>query len=180
MIPMNVILRSEGDPLSLSNALRAEVRRVDPMAPLFGVDSMTRMLDANTAGARWNTFLVGGFAVLALLLGAVGTYGVLAYAVTLRRREIGVRMALGAAASDVIWLVVREGMTVALLGIASGIALALVLGRLATTLLFKVSPHDPAAFTAVAIALAMVALAATLVPARRAAQVDPVSTLRAE
>src|SRR5262249_41250285 len=129
---------------------------------------------------RWNASLIGGFAALALILGAVGTYGVLAYAVALRRREIGVRIALGAAAGDVVRMVVREGMTLAGMGIAAGIALALALGRFAQTLLFEVKPTDPVTLASVAVVLAAVAFAASMLPARRAARVDPVEALRAE
>ena len=179
-LPMNVVLRTEGTPQAAASLLREQVRRVDPAAPVFAVLSMQELIDRSSAQTRWNTLLVGGFAALALLLGAVGTYGVLSYAVTMRRREIGVRMALGAGASDVIRMVVREGMMLAGAGILSGIVLALALGRAAVTLLYGVAPHDPRTFAAVVSILGLVALAASVIPALRAARVDPISTLRME
>jgi predicted permease len=180
MLPMNVVIRTEGEPEAAARILREQVKRVDPMAPIFAVFSMQELIERNLAQTRWSTLLVGGFAVLALLLGAIGTYGVLSYAVTMRRREIGVRMALGAAATDVIRMVVGEGMALAGAGILSGIALALVLGRAAVTLLYGVEPGDPRTFLTVATILGLVALAASVIPALRAARVDPISTLRAE
>ena len=179
-LPMTVLVRTEGDPLAMAPTLRERVKRVDRTVPVFDIRSMDQLVRANSARARWNTLLIGGFAALALVLAAVGIYGVLAYAVTLRTREIGVRMALGASARDVIRMVVREGLVLAAAGIGVGVALALALGRLAATLLYGVSPHDLATFAGVAAALAAVALAASVIPARRAAQVDPLAALRAE
>jgi putative ABC transport system permease protein len=180
LLPMNVVIRTAGAPESAAAILREQVKRVDPAAPIFALSTMEELIGRNLAQTRWSTLLVGGFAVLALLLGAIGTYGVLSYAVTMRRREIGVRMALGAAAADVIRMVVREGMALAAAGIFSGIVLALALGRAAVTLLYGVAPHDPRTFLVVAAILGLVALAASAIPALRAARVDPISTLRAE
>ena len=168
---MNIVIRTAGAPESAAAILREQVKRVDPAAPIFAVSTMGELIGRNLAQTRWSTLLVGGFAVLALLLGAIGTYGVLSYAVTLRRREIGVRMALGAAAADVIRMVVREGMALAAAGIFSGIVLALALGRAAVTLLYGVEPHDPRTFVVVAAILGLVALAASAIPALRAARV---------
>jgi putative ABC transport system permease protein len=141
---------------------------------------MDQLFQDGSSDARWNSLLIGGFAALALVLAAVGIYGVLAYAVVLRSREIGVRMTLGATAGSVVRMVVREGKLLAILGVAAGVALALALGKLAEGLLHDIKPHDSATLAAVATALLMVALAASAIPARRAARVDPIATLRAE
>jgi predicted permease len=177
-VPATVILRTDGDPLAMTKALREQVKRLDPVLPVFDVHSMDQLLSAYTAQARWNTWLVGSFAGLALVLGAVGIYGVLAYTVVQRRRELGVRLALGATPSDLIRLVIREGLALAATGIGFGTLLTLALGRLAASLLYRVDARDPLTLASVAAVLAMIALAASILPARRAARSDTISALR--
>jgi putative ABC transport system permease protein len=169
-----------GDPLALTGALRERMKRLDSAVPIYDVRTMDQLVSANSARTRWNTGLIGSFAVLALILGGLGIYGVLAYAVTLRTREIGVRMALGAASFDIVRLVVLEGMAVALAGVAAGVVLALSLGRLAANLLYGVTPHDSVSLGMVAVIMTLVALSASLIPAARAARVDPLHALRME
>jgi ABC-type antimicrobial peptide transport system permease subunit len=124
--------------------------------------------------------LLSGFALVALLMAALGIYGVVAFVVSRRTREVGIRMALGARAADVLRLVLRQGMTPVLIGLAAGLALSLGLGRLSAGLLFEVPPHDPATLAAAAAVLTAAALLACAVPARRAARIDPAQALRDE
>ena len=178
--PMTVVLRTAADPLALVSALHDEVRRLSPIVPLFGISTMELMISANSAQPRWHALLVGAFAALALLLGALGIYGVLAYSVTLRTREIGLRIALGATCSGIEHLIVGEGLWVAGIGIGSGVVLAVALGRLAANLLYGVTAAVPATLAAVVFVLALVAIAAAAIPAGRAARVDPLTALREE
>jgi putative ABC transport system permease protein len=137
-------------------------------------------LAESIAPRRFNFLLLGTFAVSAVLLVLIGIYGVISYAVTQRTHEIGVRIALGAGRAEIVWMVVRQGMVVALAGIATGTAAALGLTRLMANLLFDVKPNDPPTFAAVAIVLTTTALAASCAPAFKAAQVDPILALRHE
>ena len=179
-LPMTVLVRMAGDPLALTGALRERMKRLDSAVPIYDVRTMDQLVSANSARTRWNTGLIGSFALLALILGGLGIYGVLAYAVTLRTREIGVRMALGAESFDIVRLVVLEGMALALAGVAAGVVLALSLGRLAANLLYGVTPHDSVSLGMVAVIMTLVALSASLIPAARAARVDPLHALRME
>jgi putative ABC transport system permease protein len=138
------------------------------------------MIDERISPKRLMTHLMGVFALIALLLASVGIYGVMSYAVTQRTHEIGIRMALGAQAADVLKLVVQNGMTIALVGVAIGLAGAFVMTRLLASLLFKVTPTDLTTFAAVSISLIVVALIACYIPARRATKVDPLVALRHE
>jgi ABC-type antimicrobial peptide transport system permease subunit len=142
--------------------------------------TLDEWVSTNVAQPKFNALLLAGFAVVALLLAAIGIYGVLSYSVNQRTREIGVRMALGAERSDVLRLIVREGMKVALIGVAIGLVAALALGRFLSSLVFGVTVRDPATFAVVAVVLSAVAFAACVIPARRAARVDPIVALRDE
>jgi putative ABC transport system permease protein len=144
------------------------------------VRTLDEVLAASAAQRRFNMTLLASFAALAVVLALIGVYGVIGYSVAQRTREIGIRVALGATRSDVVALVVRAGMGWSLVGVAGGFAGALGLSRLISGLLFGVTPNDPATFVAIALAMLGVALAATYIPARRAASVDPIAALRAE
>ena len=175
-----VLVRTSGDPAAAAGALRRVVRELDPLLPLFGVEPLTETIGHSIAQRRFTMLVLGVFAAVALLLAAVGVHGVLSHAVARRTREIGIRMALGADPRGVRALVVSEGAALAGVGIAVGLAAALALSRLLTTLLFGVSDRDPAIYAGSALALGAVALVATVLPARRAARVDPMEALRSE
>jgi predicted permease len=177
---MTLALRAHADPAQLAAPLRAELRRVDPSLPLSRVETTRAIAARALSGSRFQTLLTGLFAALALLLAAVGVYGVVSYTVAQRRHEIGVRVALGAQTRDVLRLVVGQGMRPVLAGVIVGLAASLAMTRLLEGLLFGVSATDPATFAATAAALAAVALAACLVPALRATRVDPTAALKHE
>ncbi|HKR11321.1 MAG TPA: ABC transporter permease [Pyrinomonadaceae bacterium] len=177
---MTVLVRTKGEPLSMAVAVREEVRAVDKDVPVTQVQTMEKVLGASVAQPRFSMLLVGLFATLALVLSAVGIYGVMAYSVSRRAHEIGVRMALGAGAGQVLKLVLKDGMTLALAGIGIGLLGAFALTRLMASLLFEVSAKDPATFAGVAVFLGVVAFIACYIPARRATKVDPLIALRNE
>jgi ABC-type antimicrobial peptide transport system permease subunit len=160
--------------------VRRELRNVDPSQPIHNVRSLEQIRSESIAPERFILALVGSFAAIALVLATVGIYGLLSYSVALRTPEIGVRMALGAQASDVRKLVMRQGLSLALAGVAIGLAGAFALTRVMRTLLFQVSPTDPLTFALIAVLLALVALMACWIPARRATKVDPMVALRSE
>jgi putative ABC transport system permease protein len=176
----NVVVRTAGDPLALSGAVREEVRRLDPALPIAGLQTLEQAVSGSITGSRFLALLVGIFALLALTLAAVGTYGVLSYSVEERRHEVGVRMALGARAGGVLRLILGQGLALVCLGLVLGLAGSWALHRLLASVLFAVAPSDPATLAVVTALLLAVALAACLVPARRATRVDPVISLRAE
>ncbi|HEX3644679.1 MAG TPA: ABC transporter permease [Vicinamibacterales bacterium] len=177
---LNIVVQGQGDAAALLGALRTSVRRIDPNLPLASARTVDRIIGEATDRPRALMLLMGIFAALALVLSALGIYSVMSYSVNQRRQELSVRMALGAQANDVLWLVVRQGLRLALMGGAVGTVIALVAGRFMSSLLYGVSSVDAAAFI-VAIALALVtALAACLLPARRAAALDPLAGLRAD
>ena len=175
-----VVARTTGDPLALAATLRREVAALDPTLPVANVMSMDQRAAASVAQYKLNSVIVTVFAAVALVLASIGIYAVISYAVAQRTREIGIRMALGAAQGHVLRLIVRDGMAPTLIGIALGAAGALGATRLMRSLLYGVSATDPAVFAVVATMLLVVALAACLVPARRAARVDPNMALRNE
>jgi len=175
-----VILRSTGDPLALADAVRAAVTGVRSNVPVYDLLTMEQRIANSTSRDKFNMLLLLAFAVLALVLAAVGLYGVLAYSVTQRTREIGIRMALGARTGDVLRLIVKQGLRLVLAGSLLGLAGALALTRLLRSLLFGVSSTDPLTFVTVPVLLAAVAVLACWLPARRAAKVDPVEALRFE
>jgi putative ABC transport system permease protein len=165
---------------ALVTQLKAMVWKVDPAIPVTKVRTMSEVMSISLAAQRFNTLLLGVFAAVALLLASVGLYGVLSFSVAQRTREIGIRMALGAQTRDVLRLVLRQGLTLSLLGIAAGVGVSLAGTRVLAGLLYGVAPTDPATFASVALVLVAVALVACLVPARRAMRVDPIVALRHE
>jgi putative ABC transport system permease protein len=177
---LSFVIRTTGKPASLISAVRATVAEVEPNQALHNVMTMEQRLANTTTSRRLNTALLGSFAAVALLLAAVGIYGVMSYAVTQRRCEIGVRMALGAQKSDVLGLIIHGGLRLTLLGVAIGLAGAFALTRYLSSLLYSVKTTDPLTFLSVAVALTGVALLASWLPARRAAKVDPMKALRCE
>jgi len=177
---MTLVIRTSDDPMSLAGTLRAEVRSMDPAQPLAEIKPFDEYLDNAVARRRFTMTLLGGFAVLALVLTAIGLYGTAAYAVVQRTREFGIRLALGAQGRDVLWGVLRRSLAVTAAGVIVGLVGAVVATRVLATLLFDVSATDPAIFAAIAMVLALVALLASYLPARRATRVDPVVALRSE
>ena len=177
---MTLVLATEGDPSSVAAPLRAAIREIDPDLALAGIATMDELRASSVTGPRFLMGLVGAFALAALVLAAIGIYGVVSYGVAQRTSEIGVRMALGAGRGDVLRLVVGGGLRLALAGVALGVAGALAATRAMATLLFGVTATDPATFVATTVALAGVATAASLVPALRATRIDPIEALRAE
>ncbi len=175
---MNVVLRATLPASALASSIRRAVSGLDPALPIVSLRSMDDVFSDSVSRPRFLAQLLGVFASVALMLAAIGTYGVLAYTVAERRREIGIRMALGAMAQGVVGMVLREGMSLAVVGVAVGVAGALALTRVASTLLFGVKAADPLTFIAVAGFMLVVALLACAVPARRATRVDPLVALR--
>jgi putative ABC transport system permease protein len=176
----NFVIRTSSDPASIAHAAADEIHKSDPNLPVVHVTTLDGLLDETVAPRRFSTILLGAFALLALILAAVGIYGVMSYVVSLRINEIGIRMALGAQPRDIWRLIVGSGARLALAGIAIGLAGALALTRLLSSLLFEVRATDPITFAAVALLLAAVALLACYVPARRAMRADPMFALRYE
>ncbi|MCW5559379.1 MAG: FtsX-like permease family protein, partial [Verrucomicrobiae bacterium] len=177
---MSFVMRTPGEPAGLISAVRAAVAAVEPNQPIHNLMTMEQRLANTTTSRRLNTVLLGSFATVALLLAVVGIYGVMSYAVTQRRREIGVRMALGAQKSDVLGLVIGGGLRLTLLGVAIGLAGAFALTRYLSNQLYAVKATDPLTFLGIAAALTGVALLACWLPARRAARTDPMVALRVE
>jgi putative ABC transport system permease protein len=177
---MVLAVRTDGDPTRLAGELRDAVWSVDRDLAMANVTTMQQVLVASTAGPRFSMALLGAFAGLAVLLAAVGIYGVLSYSVSSRTHEIGVRMALGAQRGDVLRLVIKQGLALILVGVAAGLAAAYALAHVMANLLYEVSATDPAVFALVPLLLAVVALVACYVPARRATKVDPMVALRYE
>jgi putative ABC transport system permease protein len=178
--PMFLVVRGASEPSSLISAVRGVVKDLDRDQPVYGVATMERLLSISTTPRRFNMTLLAVFAALALTLAGVGVYGVMAYAVTERTREIGIRMALGAQTSDALKLVIRQGMRMTLIGVALGSMGAFALTGLMKSLLFDVRPTDPMTFIVIALLLTVVALLACWIPARRAAKVNPIVALRCE
>ncbi len=175
-----VVLRTRGDPTGVMVPVRRAVEEIDPREVIYNVQTLDEVISNSYAARRLSMILLGVFAALALVLACVGIYGVISYLVGQRTHEIGVRMALGAEGGDVMRLVLGHGASMALVGVALGIAAALGLTRLMASQLFGVSPHDPLTFAAVAVLLFVVAVAACYIPARRAMRVDPIVALRHE
>jgi len=177
---MTLLVRTTGEPLGIAGGVREQVRAIDKDVPVTHIQTMGQVFSASVAQQRFSMLVVGLFAGLALVLATVGIYGVMAYSVTQRSHEIGVRMALGARTSQVLKLILKDGMALALLGVAIGLAGAFALTRLMTTLLFEVTPTDAMTLIVVPLILLGVALVACYIPARRATKVDPLVALRYE
>jgi predicted permease len=177
---MTLAVRSAGDPATLARAVRGEVHALDPDLPVGGFRSMPDVVSASLARPRFTTVLLSIFAAVALLLAAVGIYGILSHAAARRAHEIGVRMALGAGSADVLRLFLRQTLALAGSGVALGLVGALALTRVLSGQLYGVSPSDPPTYAALAVFTLAVALLATWIPTRRAARVDPLSALRDE
>jgi putative ABC transport system permease protein len=172
--------RTSGDPEALTAPVRGVIRELDGDLPVYKVTTMRQLVADSMAQRRFSMLMLGIFAAVALLLASVGLYGVLAYSVTQRTREIGVRMALGAQTRDVLRMVVGQGMALALAGVGVGLGVAFAVTRLMTSFLYGVTATDPAVFAAVAVLLTAVAFLACYIPARRATRVDPMEALRYE
>ncbi|MGA9767461.1 MAG: ABC transporter permease [Blastocatellia bacterium] len=177
---MTLVVRTKSDPEALAGAFRSEALAVDKSLPVYSIKPMSGYMRDSLSQRRLNMMLLGIFAAVALVLAAVGIYGVLSYTVSQRTHEIGIRMAVGARPSDILKLVVRQAMSMALAGVAVGLVASFALTRLMSSLLFGVSATDPATFALISIILTGVALAACFVPARRATKVDPMIALRYE
>jgi putative ABC transport system permease protein len=177
---LSVTLGSPGDPEALASAVRPVVRALDPDLPVYGLQPLTGLVATSTAQSRFYMLLLGGFAAIALVLAAVGIYGVIAYAVRQRTQEIGIRMALGASRDRVLRMVVGQGMVLVLIGGAVGLLGAFAATRGLRSLLFEVSASDPATYAGVALVLVAVAALAAYLPARRAARTEPNLALRGE
>ncbi|HYP29038.1 MAG TPA: ABC transporter permease [Blastocatellia bacterium] len=178
--PQDLVLRTSGDPLSMVSAVRSEVWAIDKDQPISTVRTMEDIMAASVAKQRFNMLLLGIFAVVALVLAAVGIYGVMSYLVTQRTREIGLRMALGAQRSDVLKLVVGQGFKLVAIGVALGLFASFALTRYMSSLLFGVSTTDPVTFVVISVTLIAIALLASYIPARRATQIDPMRALHYE
>jgi putative ABC transport system permease protein len=177
---MTLLVRSPADRAAVVAAVRRAVRDVDRELAIGDVRTLEEMRDRSAAPARFRTLVLSTFAAMALLLASLGVFGVLASSVSQRRRELGVRIALGAKPADVYRLVIGEGARLAVAGLAAGAALALIVTRTLSALLYEVSASDPVTFAGAAVLLFAVAAAAGYLPARRATRVDPVEALRAE
>jgi len=177
---MTFAVRTERNPLSYAEPARQIIRGLDPLQPIADVQTMAEILGENSARQRFSAVLLAGFSISSLVLSAVGIYGVLAYSVAQRTREIGVRMALGAEPGRIIGLVVGTGARLVVGGAIVGIAGALALTGLLKSLLYGIGPRDPWTFFMAPVVLLTVALVAAYVPARRAARLDPVDALRTE
>jgi predicted permease len=177
---IHVLVRTEVEPLSLAAAVRGQIAALNKDQAVFNVRTMEQILAQSVASRRFSMLLLTVFAVAALALASLGIYGLMSYAVAQRTREIGVRMALGAQAADLLKLVIGQGMKLAVIGVAIGVVASLALTRTLKTLLFGVSATDPLTFAVIAVLLVLVALLACFIPARKATKVDPMIALRNE
>src|SRR5262249_13242022 len=175
-----VVERADGDPSQLAASARDAVREIDPLLPTYAMTPLSQVVSDSVAPRRFSMVLLGTFAAIALFLAAVGLYGVVAYSVQQRTREIGLRMAIGAAPRDVMRMIVGGALKLAIVGVVLGLAGAAALARLAATLLFEVTPSDPASYAATSAVLFAVAMIACYTPARRAMRVDPMTALQTE
>jgi len=179
-IPRDLAIRTNGDPMQLVGAVRQAIREVDPDQPVSNVATMAEVLGDEAAQRRMGMIMLVAFASLALVLASIGIYGVLAYFVTQHTNEIGVRLALGATPRNILFLVLKKGMGLTLIGVAIGVAASFAFTRWMSSMLFGVKASDPLTFVAVPLLLGLVALLACAIPARRATKVDPMVALRYE
>ena len=177
---LTLVVRTQSDPLSLAGEVRQQILKIDPDQAASNIASMDQVISGSVASRRFSAVLLASLAALGLLLASIGVYGVLSYGVSQKTREISIRMALGALQKDVLFLIVGQGMKLLLIGVGFGIAAALLLTRLMTGLLFGVSASDPVTYGGMILFLAIIAMLACYVPARRAARVDPMEALRYE
>jgi putative ABC transport system permease protein len=177
---IRLVVRTESEPLAVMSGIREAVRQVDPRLPLGDVRTMEQVKERSMLWAKQPTWVVGAFAGVAALLAALGLYGVLAHAVTEQRREIGIRMALGARQGDVVSHVLRSAFSMLMVGLAVGLAGAFALTRVLKSLLFQVSALDPVALAVACVLMTLVGILAAWIPASRAARVDPMTVLRDE
>ena len=177
---LSVTLRTTANPIALMALVRREVTSVDPTVPISRIETMERLLSASVARERFSMLLIGLFAAVAFLLATVGIYGVVSYSIAQRNAELGIRMAIGADGGDVVKLVMGQGIRLAAWGVGMGVVGAVVLSRVMANQLYGVSTRDPIIFIGVALALGLVALVATYLPARRASHINPLLALRGE
>ncbi len=176
----DLVVRSAAAPTQIAGAVRGLFRELDPNLPLFTIRTLDETIALNLARQRFAVALLGAFAAIGLLLAAVGVYGVMAYSVSRRTREMGIRMALGAQSGDVLRMVLREGLKLTAIGVAIGLLAALAITQSMKNLLYGVSVADPLTFAGVPFLLVVVAMIACWLPARRAAKTDPMTSLRQE
>jgi putative ABC transport system permease protein len=175
---MNLLVRTTVPPLGMVSAVRAQIAAIDPDQPITGIQTVEALLEGSRAQPRFVMLLIGGFSAIALLLASLGIYGVLAYSVAERRVEIGIRLALGAERRKIIRLVLRQGLTLAIAGIAFGLAAALLATQLTASLLYNTNTHDLVTFLVVPILFLTIAVLASYLPARTATRVNPIEALR--
>jgi putative ABC transport system permease protein len=176
----NLVARTETEPTTMASSIQAVIHTIDPDLPVYQIRSMNQVLERSIMTRRATMILLGGFATLAVVLAAVGIYGVISYGVIQRTREIGLRMALGAEPGQVMRLILRQGMSLILAGVSVGLIGAFALTRVISSMLFEVSATDPITFVGVPFVLTAIALLACYLPARRAMRVDPMAALRCE
>jgi ABC-type lipoprotein release transport system permease subunit len=177
---LTLVLRADRDPRVLAGPLRRVIRALDPQLPVFRVQTMAEVLERSVSQPRTLAAVLALFSAIAVLLAAVGVYGIIAHSVAERRRELAIRVALGARAGQVVWPMLRRGGTLVVVGVAIGLSAALLAGQGIRSQLYGVRPLEPATLAGVALGIAALGLAATWLPARRAAGVDPAIPLRSE
>lgn len=177
---MEIVIHTTGDPTALARSVRERIWSLDKDLPIGTMTTVEEALSGTLSQTRLNTILLGAFAALALILAAVGIYGVMSYAVSQRTKEMGVRIALGAESGDIVRLMIKLGMSLALVGLGCGILAAMVFTRFMTTLLYDTGTTDAVTFVTVPVVLAAVAFLACWLPARRATRVDPIVALRCD
>jgi ABC-type antimicrobial peptide transport system permease subunit len=177
---MSVVLRSAADPAALTSAVKQQIHELDSNLPLYNVRTMNQRIDESLAPRRFAMGLLALFALVALALAMIGTYGVMAYLVNQGTREIGIRIALGATRRGIVRLIVTKGLILALSGAAIGVGGAFAVSRLMRSLLFGVTPSDPLTFIVISVLLILITLLASYIPAYRAARIDPIVSLRDE